>query len=282
MDARTGDPTPVELATSARVPSVGVWCPDAMNDPPVSSPVVKLTSMTQNASPATLTFDTTVLPPQCTIQPCLPPPEPPPIDVVPDEGQDGDGGHPLYFPAGSIADDTDITRPRSPATPFEFPFDDARDRYVDSVIDTLPDLPSTMDSVTRVITTPRVCGLNGDARSWVQRVSPGTGPRFSSMVDGGANICLTGTLSLLVDTTSIPPMPISVAIEGAGTTTADCCTKRGLLPLQLADGGVYFQPCYYCENAVETIISPQAILDASDTFVEWSQTGYKDDSPGTL
>ncbi len=48
------------------------------------------------------------------------------------------------------------------------------------------------------------------------------------------------------------------------------------------DSGIYFQPCYYCENAVETIISPQAILDASDTFVEWSQTGYKDDSPGTL
>ena len=82
---------------------------------------------------------------------------------MPEEGQDGDGRHPLYFPAGSIADDTDITRPRSPATPFEFPFDDAPDRYVDRVIDMLPDLPSTMDSVTRVITTPRVCGLNGDA-----------------------------------------------------------------------------------------------------------------------
>jgi hypothetical protein len=77
-------------------------------------------------------------------------------------------------------------------------------------------------------------------------------------------------------------MPISVAIEGAGASMADCCTKRGLLPLQLADGGVYYQPCYYCENAVETIISPQAILDGSDTFVEWSQTGYKDNSPGTL
>jgi hypothetical protein len=63
---------------------------------------------------------------------------------------------------------------------------------------------------------------------------------------------------------------------------ADCCTQRGLLPLQLADGGVYYQPCYYCENAVETIISPQAILDGSNTFVKWSQTGYKDNSPGTL
>ena len=110
----------------------------------------------------------------------------------------------------------------------------------------------------------------------------GTGHRFSSMVDGGVNTCLTGTLSLLVDTISIPPIPISVAVEGARTSIADCCTTRGFLPLQLADGGIYFQPCYYCENAVETIISPQAILDASDTFVEWSQTGYKDNSPGML
>jgi hypothetical protein len=150
------------------------------------------------------------------------------------------------------------------------------------VIAMLPDLPSTMDSVTHVITTPCVCGLNGDARSRVQRVSTSTGQRFSSMIDGGANICLTGTLSLLVDTISIPPMPNSVAVEGAGASIADCCTKRGLLPLQLTEGGVYFQPCYYCENAVETIISPQAILDASNTFVEWSQMVYKDDSPGTL
>jgi hypothetical protein len=45
-DAHTGDPTPVELANSARVPSVGFQCPDAMNDPPVTIPVVKLTSMT--------------------------------------------------------------------------------------------------------------------------------------------------------------------------------------------------------------------------------------------
>jgi hypothetical protein len=33
---------------------------------------------------------------------------------------------------------------------------------------------------------------------------------------------------------------------------------------------------------VETIISPQAILDGSDILVEWQQTGYKDNSPGLL
>jgi hypothetical protein len=102
MDARTGDPTPVVLANSARVPTVGFRCSDAMNDPPVSIPVVKLASMAPTASTATLTFDTTVLPPPCTIQPCLPPPEPPPIDDVPGEGHDGDGGHPEYFPGGRL------------------------------------------------------------------------------------------------------------------------------------------------------------------------------------
>jgi hypothetical protein len=253
-----------------------------MNDLPVTIPVVKLTSMTHNTPTVTMVVDTKDMPPPSDIQPCLPPSEPPPMDVVPGEDGEDDGGHPHDFPVGLIADDKDITCPSSPATPFEFPFDHTGVQDFDSVIATLPDLPSTMDSVTRVITTPRVCGLNGDAQSRVRTMSTGTGKRFTSMVDGGANICLTGTLSLLVDTISISPMPISVAVEGAGASMADYCTKRGLLPLQLTDGGVYFQPCYYCENAVETIISPQAILDASDTFVEWSQSGYKDDSPGTL
>ncbi len=159
MDARTGDPTPVELTDSARVPSIGFWCSDAMNDPPVSILVVKLASMAPTTSTATLTFDMTVLPPLCTIQPRLPPPEPPPFDVMLGEGHDDNGGHQEYFPVGSIADDWDITRPRSPTTPFEFPVEDRGDQYFDSVIATLPDIPSTMDSVTRVITTPRVCGL---------------------------------------------------------------------------------------------------------------------------
>jgi hypothetical protein len=50
----------------------------------------------------------------------------------------------------------------------------------------------------------------------------------------------------------------------------------------LDDGAVYYQPCYYCKNAVETIISPQAILTASDVLIHWTQTGHKDGSPGTI
>ncbi len=72
----------------------------------------------------------------------------------------------------------------------------------------------------------------------------------------------------------IPPLPISVAVEG-NLLIDDCCTVRGRTPLQLDDGSIYWQVCYYCKNAVETIISPQAIVDSSDVFQSWHQTGYR-------
>ncbi len=160
---RTGDHTPVEFTDSTRVPSVCFQYPDAMNDPPVSIPVVKLAYMAPSASNDTLHFDTTDLPTPCSIPPQLPPPEPPPFEDMPDKDHNGDDGPTAYFPAGSIADDKDITRSNSPSTPFEFLVDDDGARYFDSVIAALPDIPSTMDSVTCIITSPCVCGLNGDA-----------------------------------------------------------------------------------------------------------------------
>jgi hypothetical protein len=50
----------------------------------------------------------------------------------------------------------------------------------------------------------------------------------------------------------------------------------------MEDGSVYYQPCYFCRNIVERIISPQAIVTNSDIFVTWQQTGHKDGSPGRL
>jgi hypothetical protein len=50
----------------------------------------------------------------------------------------------------------------------------------------------------------------------------------------------------------------------------------------LDNGAIYYQPCYYCKIAVETIISPQVILTASDVLVRWTQMGYKDGSPVTI
>jgi hypothetical protein len=67
-----------------------------------------------------------------------------------------------------------------------------------------------------------------------------------------------------------------------GISVDDCCTKKGLLPLTMDDRSSYYQPCYYCKNAVETIISLQAILAASDVLVRWTQMGHKDSSPETI
>jgi hypothetical protein len=89
-------------------------------------------------------------------------------------------------------------------------------------------------------------------------------------------------LDLLIDVETIAPVPISVATKGDSLSLDDCCTKKGLLPLTLDDGSIYYQPCFYCKKAVETIVSPQAILAASDVLVRWTQTGHKDGSPGKV
>jgi hypothetical protein len=103
-----------------------------------------------------------------------------------------------------------------------------------------------------------------------------------SLMDGGANICVTGILGLLVDVLSIPPTPILVATTLGSISIDDCCTKRGLIPLTLSNGSIYYQPCYYCKNAVEMIISPEAIVAASDTLVHWTQEGHKGSGPGHI
>jgi hypothetical protein len=190
-----------------------------------------------------------------------------------------------FLPPGSSADLNILLRPASPTTPFEFPFNAAEEMYCDfNVSDGTPQ-QCLMDSVTHVVGLPHVCGLS-KLDDLVVRVSRMvTEPAVwdtPSLVDGGAIICLTGILGLLVDVVSIVPLPISVATKTRVISLDDCCTKHGLIPLTLADGSIYYQPCYYCKNAVETIISPQAILNASDILVRWMQTGHKDGSPGKI
>ena len=103
-----------------------------------------------------------------------------------------------------------------------------------------------------------------------------------SLMYGGANICITGMLGLLVDVVSIPPIPISIATTSGPISIDDCCTKQGLIPLTLSDGSIYYQPCYYCKNGVETIISPEVIIAASNMLVHWTQEGHKGNDPGSI
>ena len=130
-------------------------------------------------------------------------------------------------------------------------------------------------SVIRVVVTPRVFGIKDNCHSLVQ-------VNDWSLMDAGANICLTGDLGILADAVDIPPLPITVALNGSGSSVDDCCTKRGYIPLALLDGTIHWQLCYYSANAVETIISPQAILGSSDLFASWTMTGYKDNRPGAI
>jgi hypothetical protein len=149
--------------------------------------------------------------------------------------------------------------------------------------DLLPFAP--MDSVTRVVGLPCICGLKceNDMVAWVTWLATALAAADNpSLMDGGANICITGILSLLVDIETITPLPILVATTLGSISLDDCCTKWGLLPLTLANGLVYYQLCYYCKNATETIISPEAIIAASDTLVHWMQTGHKGMGPGSI
>jgi hypothetical protein len=102
------------------------------------------------------------------------------------------------------------------------------------------------------------------------------------MVDGGANICITGILDLLLDIEMIAPLPISVASKSSQTILDNCCTKQGFPLLTLDDGSTYYQSCYYHKNATKTIISPDAILWSSNILVHWHQIGHRDDSPGSI
>jgi hypothetical protein len=119
--------------------------------------------------------------------------------------------------------------------------------------------PRSFGSVHRVVTCPRVLRFWGNGRSYgrINLTAMSTAASPGCLIDGGANICITGDIDSLFDVVEIPPMPISVAVE-SDLSINDCCTARGRTPLQLDDGSIYWQVCYYCKNAVEAIISPQA------------------------
>ena len=195
----------------------------------------------------------------------LPPPEPPPTDI---------------FPPCSIIDD--LMQPPSTPTICVTQLDLRADQEVDSTLALLPyQIPSILDSVTHVTCSSRLCGVRGDDMTSVKilRVAKTNG----NLIDGGSNVCVTGDLTILLDVSDITPIDISVALDRRSTSLDDHITKRGLLPLTLLDGTIYYQTCFYCANMMETIISPAAILASSDIFYYWNQEGCKDPTtPGCI
>jgi hypothetical protein len=101
-----------------------------------------------------------------------------------------------------------------------------------NVTDGLP-LPLLKDSISKKLGLPRVCILTHNNGIMVKVLCMATNyDNFDicSLIDGRANICITGLLDLLVEVVSIPPLPISVTTKTGGISLDDCSTKKGHLP----------------------------------------------------
>lgn len=104
------------------------------------------------------------------------------------------------------------------------------------------------------------------------------------LADSGANCCMTADLKAMKNVTKLP-IPITIGLAVTGDTTniqGTECTHVGELPIQCDDGTSIYVRCFYNPNATDTIISPQAIVDSSEEFTEWKQTGRRMGNPGIL
>ena len=97
------------------------------------------------------------------------------------------------------------------------------------------------------------------------------------MADTGANVCITGDPSILVDLVDIDPVPLGVAVKSTDTQ-ASLCTKQGFLPIPLLDGSYHYQPFLFNPHASDTILSPAHVMWSSTRIAKWQQSGSKDPS----
>ena len=111
-----------------------------------------------------------------------------------------------------------------------------------------------------------------------------TKPNRGELADSGANCSMTPNISALRNITKLRhPIIIGLAITDDGTKTSSSeCTHIGDLPVVVDDGTTFTTKCFYNPHATDTIISPQAIIDESNEFVEWKQVGRKFGQPGQL
>jgi hypothetical protein len=106
----------------------------------------------------------------------------------------------------------------------------------------------------------------------------------AKLADTGANCSMTADLALLENVTKLSePIIIGTAVtDTSNISTTSECTLIGDLPIQCDDGSRIYTRCFYNPNASDTIISPQSIIESSDTFKEWQQVGRRMGKPGIL
>ena len=136
--------------------------------------------------------------------------------------------------------------------------------FADDVVGVLPNHPPIYHSAAHLTHPITIVGLTSADQHHTS----------SSMADTGANVCVTGDASILVDLVDIDPIPLGVAVKSSDVQ-ASLCTKRGYLPIPLLDGTYHYQPFLFNPNASETILSPAHVMWSSNRFTKWLQSGSK-------
>jgi hypothetical protein len=104
------------------------------------------------------------------------------------------------------------------------------------------------------------------------------------MADTGANCSMTANWNALKNVKKLEKailVGVAVTDDGSLRQTAEC-THIGDYPIECDDGSIVYTKCFYNPNASDTIISPQAIIDASLEFHTWEQVGRRMGQPGQL
>ena len=104
------------------------------------------------------------------------------------------------------------------------------------------------------------------------------------MADTGANSCLTDSEHHLVRCTEIPPVTVGLALKDDtnGSPKPFTCRRMGFLLMLQEDNTYHYQPFLIHPQATNTIMSPEAVMNASSVFKRFAQTGVKGHSEGLL
>ncbi len=116
----------------------------------------------------------------------------------------------ITTPIGSLFDPGILIGPFSCDVPFKFPFPTPSPHPTIQLHNHITASGGLLGSVTHVVGLPRIFGLHGDEKfvaKIIRAAIASNAINNPQLMDGGANICLTGILSLLVDVVSIPPFP---------------------------------------------------------------------------
>lgn len=100
-------------------------------------------------------------------------------------------------------------------------------------------------------------------------------------VDSGANRSITKTKDLLSRYESTTQ---AYNIYGVGKDeVAVQCTGKGFLPWQSENGDILYIPCYYSEQAADTIISPtDVVLSHKQLYSGWAQFAHVNTGRGKI